>query len=487
MTTVTVTNGGTVAVAVTNAQPVSVTASQSATSGGVASIAALRALTARTGIANVLGYYVAGDGGGGTFRWDAASTAADDGGITILPTGLSGAGRWVRIVDAPVDVRAFGAKGDGTTDDTTAMQSALNCGEPVTAGHGTFLASNLTVGSYTRFRAGGRGLVTIKQKASSTGPLLASAHTYDGLMDLGGFTLDGNKANQSAANIGLDMVNTASGATHLANSKFGHQDPRNTISDILITNCKGSGLRQQGKGACSYSQIWAMECDGHGFEMLGYDNSWDQLDSGASGLCGFYMGPSFANNRVTNIKAWYSGQVDRATYGQGIMLDGAFGNQISTVEIQNPGSTGLHLKGAPLNVIGQLHIEFPPNPANLADGLYIEDSSHVLVTGAVIQDRGSSPYSLNRGIVIAKNVTGCGAVTVTASIANASGGIVGTVGGQTLSGCTLILNGTYWWGRTIEFGYVPTYASDAAAASAGLGIGVTYFSSTLNAFTKRQA
>lgn len=94
-----------------------------------ATIAALRLLTvpASNVSALVRGYYANGDGGGGMFFWDALSTASDDGGSVILPTGYLGTGRWKRLItDGVYNVKHFGAKGDNVQDDTTFIQATID-------------------------------------------------------------------------------------------------------------------------------------------------------------------------------------------------------------------------------------------------------------------------------------------------------------------------------------------------------------------------
>jgi hypothetical protein len=68
--------------------------------------------------ATLLGYYSINDGGGGQFFWSDTSTVADDGGIYIKPTSVSGAGRWIRQFNPadPINVLWFGFKADNTTD-----------------------------------------------------------------------------------------------------------------------------------------------------------------------------------------------------------------------------------------------------------------------------------------------------------------------------------------------------------------------------------
>ena len=72
----------------------------------------------------VLGYWAAGDNGGGDFWFDAVSTAADNGGTIIQVTGVP-TGRWKRVNTSAINVRWFGAKGDNSTDDSLIFQDVV--------------------------------------------------------------------------------------------------------------------------------------------------------------------------------------------------------------------------------------------------------------------------------------------------------------------------------------------------------------------------
>ena len=99
----------------------------------IENIVALRAFSGRqTGDqALVTSYYsgwaalATGPSGGGRFVWDAASTATDDGFRFYAVSGVL-TGRWRRIVSDPFDFYEAGAKGDGSTVDTTPMQTVID-------------------------------------------------------------------------------------------------------------------------------------------------------------------------------------------------------------------------------------------------------------------------------------------------------------------------------------------------------------------------
>lgn len=86
---------------------------QTASVNTVATIAALRA-RALGGTVQVLGYSSAGDGGGGIFVWNALSTATDDGGTVIQPTGVP-TGRWLRAWSGAVHAEWWGTSDYGAS------------------------------------------------------------------------------------------------------------------------------------------------------------------------------------------------------------------------------------------------------------------------------------------------------------------------------------------------------------------------------------
>lgn len=93
----------------------------------VATYAALTVIPASFRFDDMLVYVASrttdGDGGQGWWRFDAASSATANGGTILAPD--AGTGRWVRLYNDRLYVEHFGAKGDGATNDNTAITAAM--------------------------------------------------------------------------------------------------------------------------------------------------------------------------------------------------------------------------------------------------------------------------------------------------------------------------------------------------------------------------
>jgi hypothetical protein len=114
----------------------------------VINIAALRALTpVQDEQISVGGYYADADGGGGIFVGVTGGAYTDNGGTVIVPGGGAGTSAWVRqglntstlIWEGEyLNIKAFGAVGDGISNDTAFIQNAVNGCETIYFPVGTY-------------------------------------------------------------------------------------------------------------------------------------------------------------------------------------------------------------------------------------------------------------------------------------------------------------------------------------------------------------
>jgi hypothetical protein len=124
-------------------------------------VADLASTEHKTGSIQLLGFHTKGDGGGGVFYWDATKAKSEHNGGTVIDPSIAGLvanweytqnlyfspavigqGCWVREYSGAVDVKWFGAKGDGVADDTAGIQVAFNSNKPVYIPEGEYLTNS---------------------------------------------------------------------------------------------------------------------------------------------------------------------------------------------------------------------------------------------------------------------------------------------------------------------------------------------------------
>jgi hypothetical protein len=379
----------------------------------------------------------------------------------------------------PRGLSEFGVSNSSSSDQTTLIQSALDSGEPLFAEPGVYLASNLTFPTNTTLHGSGRAATIFKQLPGSTGAFMSLQNDHASFVTLSDFAIDGNKSNQVSANIGLDLSNTGNDAAHIADSTLGISGAHHKIQNLTLIRTSGTGLRVAGKGGSFFDTLFIYECNGHGAELNVADSFFSNIDNGAAGLCGFYLGGGCAENRFSNTKAWFSGQIDRTTHGQGWFLDGAFRNTFSTCDTQSTGSHGVHLKNAHYNLWSPSRIEFPPYPGVKKYGLYLVDSSYNMFSPLSVEDHTNSGW-LDNWLAMEKVVGGCSQNSITANSRSAANGFtVKLLGGQNLLANHVYVAERYHLTTRQNYGYMPKFADDAAAKAGGLSGGDEYIDSAL--------
>lgn len=138
------------------------------------------------------GYYAATDGGGGHYWLDVSDTTSADNGGTII-VGADG-GRWKLATTESVSVKQFGAKGDGSNDDTGNIQAAINymanqLGELYFPA-GTYKVTSPLTSTYpVQWRGEGNGVTTFNNFTTKGSTILSTVTTdyVVKLNDGGGF------------------------------------------------------------------------------------------------------------------------------------------------------------------------------------------------------------------------------------------------------------------------------------------------------------
>lgn len=228
------------------------------------SVAALKAVSV-TDLLNgqqchVGGYADVGDGAGGTWVYVLASAATENAGTIVAPN--SGSGRWFRVFSGAVNAKWFGAKGDGITDDTTAVQAAITAADNVFLPGGTYkITTTLTIPSDRKVF--GLGSSTVLLVAANIAAITLTSVSRIVLRD---FKINGQRLTYtSASNGGISAPASGTGINDIV------------IQNVQMTAIGGAGIIILGQSGNQSNRIKIVgckieDCGAHGILTQDYVN-----------------------------------------------------------------------------------------------------------------------------------------------------------------------------------------------------------------------
>lgn len=305
---------------------------------------------------------------------------------------------------AIVNVLAYGAKGDGVTDASSAIQSAISAcsaagGGFVDFNFGTYIINaTLVLPSKVVLRGQGASVTILKAKNGLNATVVKS-YNYDSLVGsdtwlvasgnqhafgFQGLKIDGNKLNQTSGT-GIQVYGK-----------------RFTVEDVIITSCKEEGWHSEGNqtipGTPAHdgsdmpesriSGLYIWECDSHGFVFRG---SHDSIINGLFvGVCGGW-GVRFETDTVA--PGVYSGNCNStfmhiyANVAGGVFVGPNATHKGSYIITENNDGVGLELQGWQCQIA---QLEMYSNCRVTGSFQALMSGSQCSISNAMIKDTGQS-------------------------------------------------------------------------------------------------
>ena len=298
-------------------------------------------------MAITLGYYEENDGGGAEYIIVNDDTLVDDGDlIHVLSNGL----RAKLVINDCINIKQFGAKGDGTTEDTAKFQKAIDYNYTLDKPYiifipnGTYVLGKVNIRKNANIKGSGWGSTIFKPVAGLNDNLLSITESDSYFINLSDFTIIGDKSN-----------NTCPNGIYIKRDTITH-DPKEgpkmagdlwlTIERVRITGMYGNGIgtgsRSSNFRESRFNNIDVNNCGGYGLYLSGSDNNYFQITSWGNVLDGFKINGSA--ERYISCKAFANGDSQHASNGFDI-VGSAY--QITECEAQENFGHGFNLRGTP--------------------------------------------------------------------------------------------------------------------------------------------
>lgn len=212
--------------------------------------------------AHTSGAVSATDGGGGFWVWSSASTATENVGTVIKPTGHSSAGRWLRAYSGPISALWFGVNA-AAADNTSALQSALNAGMALGAAVYLPKGTYICTGTVSLTSATGESVSLVGDNMAST--IISGTGAGDYVLQLD------TTGNVRLENLTLEANSVRTYALQLnkainLRSKFRNVVLNNPVTAGLYAVCSGT-LGTTSVGAMLSASVDNLHCSGGNYGL----------------------------------------------------------------------------------------------------------------------------------------------------------------------------------------------------------------------------
>ena len=253
--------------------------------------------------AKTYGFYAKNDGGGAFYKIRTPSNTDVVDGRLLISIGSSLVAELIYF--GCIDVKTVGAKGDGSTDDTDAIQTALDTGNDVFIPKGTYIVNGIEMLSNQTLKGESTTKSVIKMKDNATNNAVIKTKTSTSMRpEVTNLAVDGNKTNNSNVIDGIYFFNES-----------GSTNSHAYINKVRVYQCSGNGITLDRQLEARIINSICNNNDKNGIYLPNTSDATIQNCTCSSNLlAGYYLLAGM--NRVVNCKAFYNGWVTPDRYSQ---------------------------------------------------------------------------------------------------------------------------------------------------------------------------